>query len=444
MVKLQCETKVERRGENGKGRFMKSTLALGRKDEKSNLCLILTNAGNTGTKYGKFSFGMYQPRINSGISDLTSNVNKVFTGFVNEGKATISLKLPNVDIQIKSERIQLKAFLKVMSSEMCPQAANKQDALKSDNRLLRAFGSTCKAVEVVTKMIVKERSAFPQKGFPRTLKDLTINIGCGQMPIGILNLTSLNHLNLANNRISRLPKALGNLKLSSITLDDNQLGDSVHASDWDWLKGDTLSQHLTSFVISRNKLKYLPPNVFKCLRLGTLDASFNEISRIPFAIKGMTHLKFLSLNNNNLASLPYTIVKPRFDMIDLSNNKFMPAADTEVVIQQSHQSLSSLQYRAPSLLEISSRAVIKHRIPYMYQLIPPIIKDILFHSPLCANSKCEVLCFDMEIHQNINWVSLNCKQRITSDNAKHFVADGPFCSKSCSDKTKLLCSQRLN
>lgn len=55
-MKILCETNVAKRANREiKGRFLKSTLAIGRKDEKSKLCIILiTSANKSGTKYGKF------------------------------------------------------------------------------------------------------------------------------------------------------------------------------------------------------------------------------------------------------------------------------------------------------------------------------------------------------------------------------------------------------
>lgn len=55
-MKLICETSVviKRLGCETKLRFQKTTLAIGKKNAKSNLCLILlTQANKSGTKYGK-------------------------------------------------------------------------------------------------------------------------------------------------------------------------------------------------------------------------------------------------------------------------------------------------------------------------------------------------------------------------------------------------------
>lgn len=53
-MKILCETNIiNRNNHTTSGKFKKSTLAIGRKDSKSNLFIILINANNN-TKYGKF------------------------------------------------------------------------------------------------------------------------------------------------------------------------------------------------------------------------------------------------------------------------------------------------------------------------------------------------------------------------------------------------------
>lgn len=54
-MKILCETSIIRRSNREmKGRFLKSTLAVGKKDAKSMLCIILiTSSNKAGTKYGE-------------------------------------------------------------------------------------------------------------------------------------------------------------------------------------------------------------------------------------------------------------------------------------------------------------------------------------------------------------------------------------------------------
>lgn len=54
-MKIICETNVVKRADSiVKGRFQKSTLAIGRKTEKSKLCIVLISANNkSGQNYGE-------------------------------------------------------------------------------------------------------------------------------------------------------------------------------------------------------------------------------------------------------------------------------------------------------------------------------------------------------------------------------------------------------
>lgn len=54
-MKILCETNVTRRDNpHVKGKFIKSTIGIGKKDEKSNVCLILITTNNkSGIKYGE-------------------------------------------------------------------------------------------------------------------------------------------------------------------------------------------------------------------------------------------------------------------------------------------------------------------------------------------------------------------------------------------------------
>lgn len=93
-MKIVCDTCVVNRTKpQVKNRSVKSTLAVGKSNkENSKVFLILINGpqNKAGSRY-----------------DLTNNISKIFTKFLNEGKCTISLKLPEIDIQVKADPIQV-------------------------------------------------------------------------------------------------------------------------------------------------------------------------------------------------------------------------------------------------------------------------------------------------------------------------------------------------
>lgn len=374
--------------------------------------------------------------MNSHLTDLTNNLCGIFRKFVDEGKCTISFTLPEVDLQIKADSIQLKAFLNVMKTELCPAKKDegRKELKSSDNKLIRAFGSTSKNMitEQTTKLMITQRSEFPSKGFPRTIKELHITgVGCLQMPIGILNLTNLTNLNLASNKIEKLHKAVGNLRINQLVLTDNQLGNAASAKDWEWLDGRNIQTALQSLNLSKNNLRAMPSVVAKCEILLNIDISSNKIIRLPFAIKQLKQLRNLNLSNNKLKSLPCTIRKLQLDTIDLSANEFPSYSQSLELSQSVQRNITALNLSFPTLFELTSQVVIKKQIQFMTLNIPQIIKEILFYSPICCNPKCESLCYDRNVFNFINITAINSKSRITSDNASHFLIDGPLCKINC-------------
>lgn len=92
-MKIVCETCVVNRSKpHVKSRSVKSTLAVGKNNkENSKVFLLLISPQNkSGSRY-----------------DLSNNISKIFTKFISEGKCTISLKLPEADIQIKADPVQV-------------------------------------------------------------------------------------------------------------------------------------------------------------------------------------------------------------------------------------------------------------------------------------------------------------------------------------------------
>lgn len=358
------------------------------------------------------------------FTDLTNNLCGIFRKFVDQGKCTISFKLPEVDLQIKADAIQLKAFLNVMKNELCPKAASEKD----DNKMIRAFASTNKMItDHVTKLTIAQRSDFPTKGFPRTLKELHIvGVGCLQMPIGVLNLTNLTHLNMSSNQITKIHKSLGNLRLTQLNIAENSI------SDWLWMNGKNLQCSLQTLNMSKNQLKGIPSTIACFENLVNLDLSFNQLERLPFAIQQMKQLRVLNLSNNQIKSLPSTISKLHLDAIDLSKNHFPSFKDLNTIQQRLHVRQRGFvnSIALPSLFELASRAVMRQKtIKIMHQNIPKIIKEILYFSPNCA--RCGDFCFDREIFQNIFITRINSKSRVTDNNESEFLAFGPLCSQRC-------------
>lgn len=160
-MKLICEISVYNRlAPHVKPRSQQSTLALGyhppgASKDVANLFLIhFTAANKVGTRY-----------------KLHRNIEKIFTKFVQDGKSTFSMKQPPHDLQIKCDRIQLKAFLQLFKNAL----EGKLDPSKPGLSTLAVTGVP-KAAVPIKSMTILSPGDYPLRGFPKTLVTLNVHM----------------------------------------------------------------------------------------------------------------------------------------------------------------------------------------------------------------------------------------------------------------------------
>lgn len=157
-MKLLCDTLVRHRStQTGGGRNVKSTIALGHhppgQPTADVFIIIFTAINKTGTRY-----------------KLTKNIQRIFTKFVNEGKATISLLQPDHDILIRCDPLQLKCFLHKLRIAL--EGKSDQNRVGLSSLSATAIPTTA---HPVTKMSIQRRGDYPVRGLPRTLKTLSVS-----------------------------------------------------------------------------------------------------------------------------------------------------------------------------------------------------------------------------------------------------------------------------
>lgn len=159
-MKLLCETSVLNRLNqiNCKTRFTKSTLVIAvhpPNSDKSELYLLLfTPQNKTGQRY-----------------KVKDNIKKIFTKCINEGKITLSLNMPEHDIFIKSETVQLKFFLKTLGLGL--EGKHKRERIGLSSICSTAATSS---MHPKTRLTILNKSDFPLKGLPRTLNYLKVSL----------------------------------------------------------------------------------------------------------------------------------------------------------------------------------------------------------------------------------------------------------------------------
>jgi LRR-repeat protein 1 len=407
-MKILCDVAInsrDNRQPNYKPRYKKSTLAIGQNNNNKN-----------GESESNIFLAIFNDQHKQGLRfKLKKNIKAVFTKFVHEGKLTISLTAPPQDILIKSEQLQLKAFINILKMSL-----NGTSDKCLSNISVTAIPSHSKAI---SSLEIRSRSEYPTKGIPRTITSLRINgINRCSVDTQICYLKNLTSLDLSNNCITTIPSKIGDLTLKVIDFSCNKLCDS----DWKWLSGEALSKNLASLNLSENQLIKFP-YISKLRNLITLKLNHNQIKKIPFAVHKLTSLRYLHIENNSLESLPQIISTMYLDTTDISNNLFTDEPNGEQ--RQVWNNTSAVT----TLWELAGRVIIKQGIPYSAQRIPSIMVDVLDSSPLC---KCGVFCFNAPIYEKADTVTLRSKC-IISNGRTSFRADCVFCSAKCYSKTML-------
>nr|CAD7589920.1 unnamed protein product [Timema genevievae] len=226
---------------SSKGRAQRSSLIIGRMPGKESEIFLLhqTVSNKSGTKY-----------------KVTGNIENVFVKFINEGKASIRLKMPPVDLCINcDDALSLKGFLRTLKLGLEDKNAIKTSILSTS--------SVSKTIaKPKTKLCIYKKSDYPVlEGFPRTLETVEINsISQTRFDERLLCLSKLQELNLSHNKLTSLPEALGMMPcLKILHLENNCLGESI--PDWRWMNGSHIAKTLRLLDLSDNKCQPWPLDV---------------------------------------------------------------------------------------------------------------------------------------------------------------------------------------
>ncbi|WGV28426.1 COR domain-containing protein [Halotia branconii] len=117
-----------------------------------------------------------------------------------------------------------------------------------------------------------------------------------------VEIGKLKQLNLRNNQITQIPKAIAKLtNLRQLNLRNNQITQIPEAI--------AKLTNLRQLSLYNNQIIQIPEAIAKLTNLRTLDLSYNQITQIPEAIAKLTNLRQLSLYNNQIAQVPEAIAK---------------------------------------------------------------------------------------------------------------------------------------
>ncbi|XP_013098471.2 leucine-rich repeat protein 1 [Stomoxys calcitrans] len=426
-MKILCETQVQNRltQSNKTPRMVKATLAVG----------FNTSAkDNTGQCSKELEIILFTPQEKMGTRyKVKNNIEKMFTKFLKDGKATISFKQPAENLMIKCDPIQLKGFLQTLKLGL-----EGKDSLNLRMNIAAATPIPQKS-QPQTKMNITSRGDYPTKGFPRTLKSLTITgIKLCKVTFEICSLRNLTSLNLSYNTIEKIPNELGRLTLTELNLNNNNLGEH---NAWQWLKGKNLQNSLKELDMSANKIEYFPPMLIKYEKLVTLKLNNNLLKRIPFGVRRMLNLRFIHLSTNKLESLPAAFNNLRLDMLDVWGNNFQPQKEYDLTnagnTTSSTTTTSAIQnlHRVNPLWLLTARSVSQHKLPYSAATLPWILVDILTEAPKCA---CGKLCFGDAILEKAALATFENVKNLVFSRDRLIYADIVLCGAQCGGRKQIL------
>ncbi|KAI5643862.1 leucine rich repeat domain-containing protein [Phthorimaea operculella] len=360
-MKLQCQVEVVNRilsahSIRSGGKYLKSTLALGKEPKNENDYFILhfSSVNKTGIKY------------------KVKCMKQVFVKCLNEGKATIRFEEPPHDLCIKTEPIQLKCFMKLL--KQC--VTGDTNALQLSN--LSNISVTAKD-NAPTKLVIRDRSEFPSKGLPRTLESLTLaGLKLCNFRRDILLLRQLTVLDLSNNEIQKIPPELGRMpNLAELYLSNNQLGLNGEV-DWKWISGPQIINSLKLLDLTGNKLTDFPKAVWKLQKLVTLKLDQNKLKKLPATIGRISSLRYLTVSHNNLESVPCGLMHRPLEKVDLSSNNFIYTANT-----QSPKEHTLWQFCVGNLVHLAAKVVLKNKFYYAPNIIPKTLVEFLDNANMC-------------------------------------------------------------
>uniref|UniRef100_A0A8C4NNL8 Zgc:77287 n=1 Tax=Eptatretus burgeri TaxID=7764 RepID=A0A8C4NNL8_EPTBU len=290
---------------------------------------------------------------------LKGNVQQLFTRFVCDGKTTIRLKEPSLELRLSQADVTcLKIFLGKLRLA-------SQGKLPEETRLSALAPACAKDVEKPRRrLVILSQKAYPiLDGFPSSLKNLQIsNCLLAQVDNRITGLALLRQLDLSCNRLRHLPASLGALPhLATLVVSDNQL--ETFPSEL----CRSLGPSLRLLDLSRNQLRLLPPQLFQMHKLCQLNLDDNELVELPIGLQNLPALRIFSADNNHLRWLPPGFQHLRLDSISLFGNDFV----SESLPHEIHLQVPL------TLWECTARAVLLARIPYTQALLPKVICEEL-------------------------------------------------------------------
>lgn len=116
-------------------------------------------------------------------------------------------------------------------------------------------------------------------------------------------------------------------------------------------------QFLNDLYIASNKLSRLPKAIGELRQLRLLDASFNQITTLPAELGMCTYLKHLLFFNNNIQDLPYELGSLHLlEVLGIEGNPLDHSLKQEIMDKGTKALVNALRESAPGMFLLQIRA----------------------------------------------------------------------------------------
>lgn len=408
-MRVKCQVEIVNRsaasqGLHPRGKSTQSSLCLAKKPGDVVFMMHFTARDKQGMKY-----------------KMKKNIMQIFGKFLSEGKATVRLHEPPVDLCIKGANpVELKHFLS------CVKMAHEGHSLSGKSVLSTFAPVKAKHVEKPkTKLKITSQEVYPiTSSFSSLLETLQVH-NCQLLKVDsrILALKYLAHLDLSNNKIHMLPDGLCEMStLAVLNMAHNKIKKlpSKFCSN-----SSNLVSTLTSLDLSHNNLTCLPEALHMLKKLWQLNVSHNHILKLPQNIGELPKLQKLFASNNLFSVLPTSFVFLRLETLDLYGNKF-PVRLSPILKAYFASPVLSLQ-------EICGRFIRKHDIFYSNDEVVPY--PLIRYLDCGKQCRCKNFCFDTFCYMQSMFNLRECCENLVCLNSigqTNAPMDNFFCSVKCS------------
>jgi len=314
----------------GNSKFSRASLFLVQDKGQAAFMTVCTMSNKDGIKY-----------------KLLNNVVKLFERAAGEGKVTVRLKTPSIDILVrKANPVELK--LTILSIKSAAVGIDiTRNGVTSDSSIPVKSKDLEKPKTAMSLLSPKDyRKAWP---IPGSLEKLEI-FNCSLLTVNsrVLNLKNLTHLNLNDNKISSLPAELKNFQcLKHFKAKNNKI---KRINESLFMPPSSFMNSVEVLDFSGNSLSFLPKSLSNAKRLVEINVGSNKLLDLDLDFTTFRSLRSFIASNNMINCIPYCLTQLKLETLNLCSNPLSHQVSNYTNIRT-----TSLQ--VPSLQELSAKVV---------------------------------------------------------------------------------------